>query len=55
MKIGDKITFNVGTRQTSDGYDLNGNNPYIDDTEESLVNVEEKSIYYSWRNRKMEL
>ncbi len=42
LKIGDKITFNVGTRQTSDGYDLNGNNPYIDDTEETLVNVEEK-------------
>ena len=42
LKIGDKIVLNIGTRETSDGYELNANNPYTDDIEETLVNVKEK-------------
>ncbi len=42
-KIGDKITLKVGKRETTDGYELNANNPYDEEQAEILTNLEEKT------------
>ena len=38
-KIGDKISVDIGKRQTTDGYELKGNNSYVKDDEE-IVNTQ---------------
>lgn len=43
LKIGDKLSLKIGERITSDGYDLYGHNPYIEE-EEKIVN--EKSYEF---------
>ena len=42
-KLGDIITLNIGERKTSDGYDLNNDNPYNEENKEVLVNTQKKS------------
>ncbi len=42
-KIGDKVTLKVGKRETTDGYELNANNPYDEEQAEILTNLEEKT------------
>lgn len=42
-KIGDTIEFDIGERKTSDGYELNNNNPYNEENKEILVNTKKKT------------
>lgn len=39
IKVGDKLKLNIGTRLTSDGYELDENNPFNEDNDEYLANV----------------
>ena len=42
-KIGDTIELNVGTRKTSDGWELNETNPYLAENEEYIADAKNKT------------
>ena len=42
-KIGDNIELNLGTRKTSDGWELNETNPYLAENEEYIADAKNKT------------
>ncbi len=38
LKVGDSLELNIGTRKTTDGYELNASNPYNEENEEIIEN-----------------
>lgn len=57
LKIGDHLNLDIGTRKTIDNYELNDNNPYLDENKEYLDNSVSKNykivgITYRERNSK---
>lgn len=55
LKLGDKISFDIGKRETLDGYELNSSNPYNEEEGEKIVDAKRYDFTIVRNNRKSKL